>query len=94
MNYFFHFYSNGEPIESVYKARDLIIHAHIARPDPDRKYPTLVDKDACRVWAEALHDIGYKERISLECSFGSEYEVSLPLTEAVMNMFKDEKYIV
>ena len=89
----FHFYSNGEEIESIIAAKDMIIHAHIARPDPDRKYPTAADKEACKLWARTLHDIGYEGRISLECSFCGEYDTALPLTKPVMNMFRDKKYI-
>ena len=90
---FFHFYANGEDISSVIRAKDHIVHTHMARPNPDRKYTTVEDKEACKVWAKTLYDIGYNERISLECSFLDEFERNLPLTEPVMRMFREEKYI-
>lgn len=84
----FHFYMNGESLESVKNAADRIIHMHMARPDPDRKYPTSVDVEACKVWADTLYEIGYNERISLECSFGGEIEAALVKTKCVTDLFK------
>lgn len=89
---FFHFYSNGESLEDIKKAGDLIIHTHIARPNADRKYPTESDKEKCREWVGVLDAIGYNERISLECSFGGKLREAIPLTKTVMDMFKSKKY--
>lgn len=89
---FFHFYSNGESVEDIEKAKGLIIHAHLARPNADRKYPTDADRDYCRPWVKALDSIGYDERISLECSFSGRMREALPLTRTVMDMFKYKIY--
>jgi len=85
---FFHFYMNGEPIESVAEAKDYIIHAHMARPDPDRKYPTETDIESCKVWADTLKSIGYAGRISLECSFGNEFDKALEKVRCVTDLFR------
>lgn len=84
----FHFYMNGEDIEDIKKAKDYIIHVHMARPDPDRKYPTEADIEPCRVWAETLHSIGYDGRVSLECSFKDEFDIGLTKVKCVTDMFK------
>ena len=77
-----------EDIEDIKKAKDYIIHVHMARPDPERKYPTEAEIEPCRVWAETLHSIGYDGRLSLECSFKDEFDIGLTKVKCVTDMFK------
>ncbi len=70
---FFHFFRNGEDIETVSKAKPYLFHAHLARPNPDRKTPKQEDISVCKTWADALRAIGYNERISLEAVFEKDF---------------------
>lgn len=84
---FFHFYSNGEALDSLKNAKDLLFHAHIARPNPDRRVPTEADCAACELWANALHEIGYNARLTLEAVFAEDFENDLKAAYPIMKAF-------
>lgn len=66
---FYHFYVNGETVGELDAAADLLWHAHLARPNPDRGAPTAEDAASVAPFAAALRRIGYTGRLSLECSW-------------------------
>ena len=84
---FFHFHSNGESLEVLKDSKDTLFHAHIARPNPDRRVPTEIDRETCQLWADALHKIGYNERITLEAIFAEDYESDLRAALPIMKLF-------
>lgn len=84
---FFHFHSNGESLESLMDAKDKLFHAHIARPNPDRRVPTEIDRETCLLWADTLRKIGYNERITLEAIFAEDYESDLKAALPIMKLF-------
>lgn len=85
---FFHFYSNGESLESVPEAKKYIWHTHLARPNPDRKIPTEADLAECRKWADTLREIGYDERISLEAVFDRDFLADCKQAHPTMEIFR------
>ena len=84
---FFHFHSNGESLESLKNAKDLLFHVHIARPDPDRRIPTEIDRETCLLWADTLREIGYHDRITLEAIFAEDYASDLKAAFPIMKLF-------
>ena len=85
---FFHFYSNGEDLATVPEAKPYLLHAHLARPNPDRKPPTAADMEECRKWADILHAMGYNERISLEAVFSDDLIGDCEKAHPVMQLFQ------
>ena len=85
---FFHFYENGETLDELDIVKDKLVHAHLARPNDDRFAPGEEDLPVLRAWAEKLYRIGYKGRISMECSWGDRYEEGLRTGLPVMNVFR------
>ena len=81
----FHFYSNGEDLSDLdlLKPGELC-HVHVARPDPDRRYPQKTDLPVLKTWAEKLKSIGYSGGVSLECVRGAEFSENA--TEAGENL--------
>lgn len=86
---FFHFYMNGESLDSLKNAGDTLMHAHIARPDADRRVPTEIDRAVCRQWADTLREIGYDKRITLEAIFAEDFEADMQIASDIMNMFRE-----
>ncbi len=86
---FFHSHSNGEPLDCLKNVGDSLLHAHIARLNPDRKVPTEADLDDCRTLAGALDKIGYRERISLEAVFSSDVKDDIRRAYDAMRIFRD-----
>ncbi|MBQ9747532.1 MAG: sugar phosphate isomerase/epimerase [Clostridia bacterium] len=87
---FFHSYSNGESLDCLKRAGKRLLHAHLARPNPDRCVPTEADREACRVWADALHAIGYDARISLEAAHPVDMGADIRSAYNIMKMFRYE----
>ncbi|MBQ8497097.1 MAG: sugar phosphate isomerase/epimerase [Clostridia bacterium] len=85
---FFHFYSNGESLATVPDAKKYIIHAHLARPNPDRKIPAHEDLAECRKWADTLRSIDYDERISLEAVFEKDLIGDCKKAYPIMQIFR------
>ncbi len=86
---FFHFYSNGESLDSLKNAQDKLFHAHIARPNPDRTVPTEIDREGCRPWADTLRAIGYEGRLSIEAIFHADFEDDIRNAYPILQMFRN-----
>ena len=85
---FFHFHSNGEDLATVSDAKELLLHAHLARPNPDKKTPKSEDIEVCRAWANALRAVGYDNRISVEAVFERNFVSDAKNTYYIMKMFR------
>lgn len=84
---FFHFWSGNEPITALTDAADVLIHAHLARPNADRTMPKEEDRETVALWAQTLRDIGYTGRLSLEGSHGSDFNASIQATRSYLTLF-------
>ena len=84
---FFHFYCGEEPISHLHDAADVLIHAHLARPNLDRLMPREEDRETVALWAQALRDIGYTGRLSLEGGHGSDFNASILATRSYLSLF-------
>ncbi len=81
MGDFYHIHMNGEGLEALTGSGNMLRHLHIARPNIDRCMPVSEeDRTVCRVWAQALAQNGYNDRISLEGNYGK-HGVAETLTE-------------
>ncbi len=85
---FFHFYMNGEALDSLKNVGDQLMHAHIARPNADRRVPTDIDRETCKQWMDMLREIGYDKRITLEAVFAEDFENDLQNAYSVMQLFR------
>jgi sugar phosphate isomerase/epimerase len=63
---YYHFSTDGEPLEDIELAGGLIAHVHTA--DAGRRPPGTEGTDQ-RGLLRSLHAIGYDERLSMECRF-------------------------
>ena len=70
----FHVHMNGEDLNDVRKYGKHIIHAHIARRNEDRGAPTMADAESIREFIDALRNIGYDERITVEGRLRPDFE--------------------
>lgn len=84
---FFHFWSGNEPISALVDAADVLIHAHLARPNADRAMPREEDYETVALWGKTLREIGYTGRLSLEGSHGKDFEASIQATRACLTLF-------
>lgn len=86
---FFHFYMNGEQSDGLECAAKNLLHAHLARANPDRLMPTDEgEKPTLEKWAKMLRDIDYRGNLSLEGFFGDDFETTLALTRPLLEIFK------
>lgn len=77
---FYHFRENGEDIATLSTLPELsryLFHVHLTRPDSDRGAPTVADMAAMRPWLEALRQLGYQGRVSLECIYRPDFETAI-----------------
>lgn len=86
---FYHFFMENEPASNLEKAKDTLIHAHIARPNADRMAPTAEDASTLAHWAELLKQIHYQGALSLECSYGDNFEGLLTAATPLMQVFRN-----
>ena len=84
---FFHFWSGNEPLSALTDAADVLIHAHLARPNADRTMPKEEDRETVALWGQALRDIGYAGRLSLEGSHGNDFNASIQAARACLTLF-------
>ena len=72
---FFHFWKEGETLEELDGfAPEKPAHVHLARANPDRMYPTDDDLDTLKIWFRKLKELGYDDRISLECIWYDQFD--------------------
>jgi len=84
---FFHFWCNGEPLSELDTLGNVLIHTHLARPNDDRRWPLDEDLPVLETWAGELAKIGYKWRMSLECSWGGAFEEKAAEARRNLRMF-------
>ena len=85
---FFHLFMNGETLDAVENSGGLIIHTHMARPNGDRRIPTMQDQEICAQWAGVLKSIGYEGRMSLEGDFYPDFETAVREARPVLKLFR------
>ncbi len=85
---FYHFYRNGEDLSEfdLLKPGELV-HVHIAGPDSDRSFPRKSDAGTLEGWFGRLRQIGYDGKVSLECSWGEDFEEGLAESIAVIGPY-------
>lgn len=85
----YHLFMNGEEVSEIYKIKDYLKHIHIARRNPDRKMPhTPQDIEDLKEVAKVLKDIGYDERISLECGMVPDFDTGLKTIRETLKIFE------
>lgn len=85
---FFHVHMSGEDLSHVAQAGDMLIHTHLARPQPDRNIPTAEDIEDCRKMAEALKVCGYDGPMSLEGSYVPDLPTAIKNVWPVLRLFE------
>ncbi|MBQ7565695.1 MAG: sugar phosphate isomerase/epimerase [Oscillospiraceae bacterium] len=89
---FFHFYRNGETLDELDALRPgELLHAHLARPDPDRGAPQPEDDEVLAAWAAKLREIGYDRRLSLECGWAKQFDALIGPAVARLRPFREGK---
>ena len=84
---FFHFWCGEEPLSHIADAADVLIHAHLARPNLDRCMPREEDRETVALWAQALRDIGDTGRLSLEGKQADDFGAGIAATKAYLTLF-------
>ena len=85
---FYHFFRNGDTYDEILNAGDALIHAHIARPNPDRRPPQPEDMPIVTEWAEVLKKAGFKGKLTLECAFGSDFDKAITDVYPLLECFR------
>ena len=78
---FYHMAREGEPPVDIVEAADKLVHCHIA--EVGNRTPPGVDGDDFTPYFQALKQIGYTGRISLECRW-EDVDAQLPVAVQVM----------
>ena len=84
---FYHCSVNGESLDDLDKVKDVLWHAHVARPFPDRGAPKQSDIPLVAPYAEALKKIGYDGAITVECAWNNVREEAREAFK-VMELFR------
>ena len=88
---FFHFSMNTETDSGLLCAADMLIHAHIARNNPDRMPPFEEDIEDVKRWARMLRDVHYQGDLVLESRFNkADPEGDLAKARPILELFKKE----
>jgi sugar phosphate isomerase/epimerase len=66
----YHFEVESEPVEAIRPGADLLAHVHLA--DSGRLYPGS-GSYPLREWFALLHELGYNQRASVECTWGEDF---------------------
>lgn len=85
---YYHMYYENEPMQNIVDAGNWIRHAHISCADEARSYPALDDGFDYEPFFRALREIGYDDRLSLECfdmNIKAGIERSKPLFQKYLN---------
>ena len=87
LNDFYHSHIEGESLDWIAKAGDLLRHVHIC--DFERNCPTFEkDADDLIPCVKALKDAGYDARISYECGFKPDFETAVANAKSLADAFK------
>ena len=84
---FYHLWNNGDDMTALPTYTDLLRHAHFTRRN-DRLAPRHGDEETLKAVAEVLARCPGIERISLECSWKSEFETAIREARPLMEVFK------
>lgn len=85
---FFHLWKVGEDPEDVSRAAPDLVHAHIARPNADRRVPGEEDVPDMLPWAEQLRRAEYAGRLSLEGAM-PDFERDILAARAALRVFQE-----
>ena len=66
----YHFEVESEPVEAMRQGADILAHVHLA--DSGRLYPGS-GTYPLRPWFALLHEMGYAQRASVECTWGADF---------------------
>jgi sugar phosphate isomerase/epimerase len=66
----YHFEVESEPVEAIRPGADVLAHVHLA--DSGRLYPGS-GSYPLRAWFALLHELGYDQRASVECTWGEDF---------------------
>lgn len=86
----FHFHQNGENLCDLDLLKGQLTHAHIARPNLDRNGPKPEDEETIRLWMQKLKEIGYDDRLTLECIWTPDIETAMGDTARIMPLMRGE----
>ena len=87
LNDFYHSHLEGESLDWIAKAGDLLRHVHIC--DFERNCPTLEkDADDLIPCVKALKAAGYDARISYECGFKPDFETAVKNAKSLTDAFR------
>jgi len=89
MNDFYHSRLENEPLSSLDRAGDRLIHLHVCRAN--RVNCTMDDRDDLLPFIQHVIDIGYDGRISLESAFKTDPITGLRQSIGIMKLFKELK---
>lgn len=84
---FYHHAKNGDDLDSLPQYADLLYHAHYARLS-DRGVPQEEDRGQLLRLAELLKHCPGVERISLECSWGADFDAAVRSARDIMEIFR------
>lgn len=91
---FYHFYLSGEDLSEFDILRPgELSHVHVARPDPDRAYLKEENRATFVKWAEALRRVGYDGNLSIECTFGKDFEAEIRASRPMLALFDSERFV-
>ncbi|MBQ8623654.1 MAG: sugar phosphate isomerase/epimerase [Oscillospiraceae bacterium] len=85
----YHIHKNNESISTIREFKNYIKHIHLSRRNNDRKMPfEASDIDDCKELAILLKEIGYNDRISLECGLVPNFEDGAKAMMRTFEIFK------
>ena len=84
----YHFYVNGEDLREFDELKPgELSHVHIARPDPDRGYLREENRETFEKWGAKLRETGYDGNITIECTFGKDFEAEIRASRPMLELF-------
>jgi len=84
---FYHHAKNGDDLDSLPQYADMLYHTHYARLS-DRGVPQEEDRAQLLRLAELLKQCPNAERISLECSWGPDFDAAIRSAREIMEIFR------
>ncbi len=66
----YHFEMESEPLDSIRAGADMLAHVHLA--DSGRRHPGS-GSYPLPAWFALLHELGYRQRASVECGWGEDF---------------------
>ena len=85
---FFHFYMNGEALDTIDPLGPDLIHTHLARPNPDRDLVKPGDEAVCGQWADKLRQLGYHGRMTIEANIRGDIDEAFDIADPILDLFR------